>query len=57
MKKLISNEWASKVTAEEVQNWIESMIDCGRVESAPRYWSGRGAIVRCPFGEPLAWVA
>jgi hypothetical protein len=48
------NKWAKKMTAGEVANWINAMIECGRTE-ATGYWTAR-KMVRCPNNKPLAIV-
>jgi hypothetical protein len=53
-KTISSNEWAKNMTAVEVANWIEAMIECNRTESTG-YGTER-KMVRCPFNKPLAIV-
>lgn len=53
-KVISSNEWAEKMTDNEVANWVESMLECGRTE-AIGYWTAR-KMVRCPYNKPLAIV-
>ena len=52
--QMIKNSWARKLTAVEVKNWVEAMIEIGRFQLTG-YWEPQ-KMVRCPFGKPLAIV-
>ena len=56
MKRMVKNDWAAGLTENEVNNWIATMIEIGRIERVRQYKSDDAFLVRCPFGRPLAIV-
>lgn len=56
MQRMIKNDWARDMTEQEVNNWIEAMVEIGRKECVQQYAADDAFMVRCPFGKPLAIV-